>query len=277
MGDASEYERFIISEHQVSAGGAEPALEQATPSQSIRKAPSQSISDAERNRLTRLVVRRLLSQSPYSTKYEDVRLIVKHHLPETGNYAVLNLIIDSARSVLSSVFGLSLEDVRYAQGRRELFLKQSISFGPHDHRTLSQGDHELRGFLLLLVPCFRAHNNELSLKFLCEVFEKVGRAHMVPRCKEDEEELVQRLRAVKRKRDVKYSSREFAHISDYLLYAKDLGYIALAFQQGVDQLSSVVIAPGYRLDAEFDNSCFVEAFRRLDEAAFGRGLDVFFE
>ncbi|UKJ88938.2 hypothetical protein MACJ_002184 [Theileria orientalis] len=266
MEDESEYEKFVISENQVSTFGLEPSSEQTTPSLS------------ELDKITRMIVRRVLSQSPFPTKYEDVRLIVKHYLPDLTTHNIFNSLIENAKNTLSRIFGLSLEDVKYGQGKRDLFLKQTISFKAHDLKTLSQGDHELRGFILLLVPCFKAHNNEISLKFLCEVFEKIGKTHMIPTSKDDEEDLVMKLKTVKRKKDVKYNSKDFAHISDYLLYAKDLSYLYITFQsQVLDLLSSVTILPGYRFNIEYNKDEYVSEFKALDEAAFNRGLDIFFE
>lgn len=160
-----------------------------------------------------------------------------------------------------------------------MFLKQSLAFQPHDLKILGEGDHEFRGFLLLLVPCMKAYTAGIPLDRLCNLFSQIGKGHMVPQDRDSEEALATALRTSRRRKELKYHASDFRHISDYLLYARDLGY--LQFQIGPDKrddLNTILVCAGYRFVLEFDQESYVSQFRTLDiDPIVKRNLDVFFD
>lgn len=276
MYDETIYERFVLSEHQVIAPSNDP--EAQGPEESTKRLDIHpDINDVERNRIVRLIIRKTLNQAPFPTKYEDVRLLIKQNVSQTYNNNLFNSYIEDAKKMLMKVFGLTLCDVKYGQGKREFILKQAIAFPPHDLKILSEGDHELRGFLLFLLPLFKAYSNAIQLNRLCEAFQKLGLGHITPKSAEDEEALVLRLKSIKRRKEIKYSSQEFSTLSDYILYAKDLGYLTLKFEDKGDTLSTIFILPGYRLLLEYNKDEYIQHFKKLDEETFSKGMEIFFE
>ncbi|EKX72889.1 conserved hypothetical protein [Theileria equi strain WA] len=276
MHDESIYERFLLSEHQIIATTNDPEGQSAEES-TKRVDVNSDINDVERNRIVRLIIRKVLNQAPFPTKYEDIRLLIKQNVSQTYNHNLFNLYVEDAKKMLMRVFGLILCDVKYGQGKREFFLKQSIAFPPHDLKILSEGDHELRGFLLILLPLFKAYSNSIQLNRLCESFQKFGLGHMVPKSAEDEEAFILRLKSIKRRKEIKYSSKEFSTLSDYILYAKDLGYLTLKLEDKGDTLATIFILPGYRLLLEHNKDEYIQHFKKLDEETFSKGLEIFFE
>ncbi|EAN31099.1 hypothetical protein TpMuguga_03g00362 [Theileria parva strain Muguga] len=268
MSDEREYGNFVISENLINRElGSDVVSEDEI-----------TITNIEKNKIIRIIIRKLLYQSPFPLKYEELKAIVKEHLPYKFNPKLINHLLYEIKHLLSNTFGLYLDDVKFQPNKRELILKQTVSFKHHDLKTLTEGDHELRGFILLLVPCFKAYNNILTLKFLCDLFVKIHKVHMVPRCTEEEKDLITVLKMVKRKKEVKYTSKEYNYISDYILYAKDLSYINIVYNsEQTDLLASVSVVPGYRLSSEFDMENFVAVFRRLDQDKYDKALNIFFE
>ncbi|XP_955050.1 uncharacterized protein TA04135 [Theileria annulata] len=191
MSDESEYGNFVISENLINRElGSDVVSEDEI-----------TITNIEKNKIIRIIIRKLLYQSPFPLKYEELKAILKEQLPHKFNPKLLNNLLYEIKHVLSNIFGLYLDDVKFPPNKRELILKQTISFKHHDLKTLTEGV-------------------------------------------EEEKDLITVLKMVKRKKEVKYTSRgiypilhfslEYNYISDYILYAKDLSYINIVY--GTEQV-----------------------------------------
>ncbi|KAK1442272.1 hypothetical protein BgAZ_403020 [Babesia gibsoni] len=272
----SEYSEFMVSEHQANENPAELPKSIAT----AVPISSKSISDIkERSRIICGIIRLLLNRAPLTTRYEDIRAMVKSLTHDKISPLTVNCLIDEAKKYAESVFGLTLCDVKLPSGKRELFLKQSLAFPPHDLKITSTADHELRGFLLLMAPCLKAYTNGIPLDRLCEVMRKVGRGSLVPEGEAAESALAQSLRNARKRKEIKTSVESFKSVSDYLVYARDLGYIQIQTDntRGTG-LATVVITPNYRFILEFDQTAYLKQFNILNvDANIKRSLGIFFE
>ncbi|GBE59911.1 hypothetical protein, conserved [Babesia ovata] len=290
-GPEDAYAQFMFSEHQTAAtlpDSVTPGSPTLTPASTSKY--EHDIRDHEKSRILRLIVRLLLHRAPFVTRYDEIRAVVKTYLHDNANHAIVNCFIEDAKKLVSKTLGLILCDIKLG-ARREFFLKQSLAFQPHDLKLLGEGDHELRGFLLLMLPCFKAYTAGIPLDRLCEVFTRVGKADMVPRDQESEEALKATLRGMRRKRTVKIAasgvspsltstySTEFKGIADYLLYAKELGYLNVVIDpKKGDTLAVITVVPGYRLLFELDQESYVKQFSTLElDESLKRTLEAFFD
>ncbi|CDR96046.1 hypothetical protein BBBOND_0211880 [Babesia bigemina] len=283
------YAQFMFSEHQTATTLPDSATSGTpTPAPASNSKYEYDIRDNEKSRILRLIVRLLLHRAPFVTRYDEIRAVVKTYLHDHANHAIVNCFIgeydaslqfqygaEDAKKLVSKTLGLILCDIKLQGARREFFLKQSLAFQPHDLKLLGDGDHELRGFLLLLLPCFKAYTTGIPLG----MFTRVGKADMVPRDQASEEALKAALRGTRRKRAVKYSASEFSNIADYLLYARELGYLSLVTDpKKGDTLAVITVMPGYRLLFELDQESYVKQLSTLElDEGLKRTLEAFFD
>ncbi|GIX64979.1 uncharacterized protein BcabD6B2_44140 [Babesia caballi] len=258
------YSQFMLSEHQTHDTAADSTVSAPTAAATAANSKYETeIKANEKSRILGAIVRLLLRRAPFTTRYDEVRGIVKAYLPDNANHMIVNCFIEDAKKLVGKTLGLTLCDARIPGGRRELFLKQSLAFHPHDLKILGEGDHEFRGFLLLLLPCMKAYSTGVPLGTqsttpyhlfsdrLCEIFMRIGKGRMVPQDGAAEDALKTLLRATRRKKEVKHRASDFKSIADYLLYAKDLGYIMFAIDNSKgDTLAMISILPGFRLAVE---------------------------
>ncbi|GFE55558.1 hypothetical protein BaOVIS_029620 [Babesia ovis] len=280
MGDddpEAAYADFVLCEHQCV-----PVAQDSTASVSANVNSNKyynEMKEAEKKRMLGIVMRLLLRRAPFPTRHDEVKAVLKGYLHDNTNHMVFNCFIEDAKKLFSKTLGLTLCDVKLPGGKRELFLKQSLAFHPHDHRINSEGDHELRGFLLLMLPCLKACTTGVPLDRLCDVFKRIGKGHMVPQNADEEESLKAALRSTRRKKEVKRHASDFKNIADYLSYARDLGYLNFSVDTSKgDNLAVISVHAGYRFALELDQESYIKQFNALEiEAPVKRSLGIFFE
>nr|BAN64548.1 conserved hypothetical protein [Babesia bovis] len=186
---------------------------------------------------------------------------------------------EDVKHVLSKAFGLILYDIRTGGGKRESFLKQSLAFHPHDLLINDENDHEIRGFLLLLVPCLKTSPAGLTLDRICDIFKKIGKGHLVPRSSEEQDDLKAALRTTRRRREAKRRTSEFGSLLHYLIYAKDLGYLNIFIDANKGgNLDAIYIQAGQRLNIEFEQQLYMNQLNTLVmDGPLKRSLGIFFE
>lgn len=247
MSSEKPYESFLFSEHVISSNQEEKDASGDSKSSKENAQALANFSKAERSRMVKLVVRTVLHRSPFTTKYEDVRIALKQYVPVGLTPTLMKSILAESQKISRKLFGLLLCDVKLPNGRRELFMKQSISFLPHSLKIMSEGAHEVRGFILLLLPYFRAKSDSISLGELYEIFIKVGLRSKLPKDSDGDEALLAKIKCNRRRREARDSS-SFSEIADYILYARDLSYIVINIKEMA--LDQIFIAPGFRLMQE---------------------------
>lgn len=104
------YSQFMLSEHQTS----DPPHDGSTtaPAASRGKGKPLLIKDNERSRILGGIVRLVLRRAPFPTKFDEIRNIVKAHLHDKHSNAVVSMLVEDAKKLTGSIFGLTLCDVR---------------------------------------------------------------------------------------------------------------------------------------------------------------------
>ncbi|ORM41367.1 uncharacterized protein BXIN_0752 [Babesia sp. Xinjiang] len=271
------YSQFIVADHLCTA----PSQDAKTPTSPTNKTNKyySTIKPNEKRRILATIVRLLLHRAPFTTRSDEIRTIVKSYIHDQTNHLVVNCFIEDAKALIGRTLGLTLCDVKTTGGKRELFLKQSLAFRPHDVKINSEGDHELRGFLLLMLPCLKTYTEGVSLDRLCDVFKRIGKGHMIPKTESEADALMSALRSTRRRKDVKYRASDFKNIADYLLYARDLGYLTFTHDPTKgESLAMMSVHADFRFNVEINPEAYLEQFNTLEiNATMKRRLNVFLE
>ncbi|SIO73503.1 conserved Plasmodium protein, unknown function [Babesia microti strain RI] len=230
---------------------------------------SLTLTQLERAHAMKAVTMLLLCKSPFPIKHEDIRTIVMRNLGTNYTSNALKQVLNDVNDIVRNTLGLRLTELKYSN-KKEYVLSQNFCYQPHNIQILSPGSHEIRGFVLFLIPCFRAHSDCIFIDNLISIFQKIGKSHLVPNNVECTKEMLCLLKTQRRSSNAKHRIEDYKSLTDYLIYARDLLYIAITIKN--DAFDSF-ISPGSRIAAEHNPGDYVEMLKKITPGEFDKSLD----
>ncbi|RQX70100.1 hypothetical protein TGCAST_236800 [Toxoplasma gondii CAST] len=152
----------------------------------INTAPTQfddkptTIDPEIKRKLVRRTVMILLFAVPYATKLNDLRDVIL--VEQTVKKVNLRAILKEAARVLRTHLGLLLRRIGGPPGNSGMdcyYLSQGVAHARHIESLTTEREHQLRGFLLFLVPGFIASRGSLHVTELKGYLTACGRSDMI--------------------------------------------------------------------------------------------------
>ncbi|KEP63932.1 UNVERIFIED_CONTAM: hypothetical protein HHA_236800 [Hammondia hammondi] len=152
----------------------------------INTAPTQfddrptTIDPEMKRKLVRRTVMILLFAVPYATKLNDLREVIL--VEQTVKKVNLRAILKEAARVLRTHLGLLLRRIGGPPGNSGMdcyYLSQGVVHARHTESLTTEREHQLRGFLLFLVPGFIACRGSLHVTELKGYLTACGRSDII--------------------------------------------------------------------------------------------------
>ncbi|KJP86948.1 hypothetical protein AK88_03457 [Plasmodium fragile] len=183
-------------------------------------------------------------------KREDLFSVINIFVPNCNNNvkkkkAILTLLEKKVKNVLA----LNLLTLN-SKTKTEYVLTQCITYRKHNEFLLSNMDHQIRGFLIFLIPFFNVFHNKIPLNYLLYELNNVG--HELLKTKEEVVKILSSPTVLSTIANHILMTKELVDPLDYLIYAKKLSYIDFSNNHQYDEssLDGFYCIPTARFESE---------------------------
>ncbi|VWU52647.1 conserved protein, unknown function [Hepatocystis sp. ex Piliocolobus tephrosceles] len=184
--------------------------------------------DEEIQLAVKIALQILLKKQPIPIRRDDLFNILNMFVPNSNSSLKKKIIIEILNKHVNNILALNLLTLR-TKTKTEYVLSQHVTYKEHNNLLLSNFDHNIRGFLIFLIPFFKAFHNKLPFNYLLYVMNNIG--HKINKTKE---EIITTLKSPLAFANVVNNinlKKELIDPSDYLIYCKRLSYIDFMFDQ----------------------------------------------
>ncbi|CAD2111401.1 hypothetical protein YYG_03428 [Plasmodium vinckei petteri] len=218
----------------------------------------------------------LLKNQPFPVKREDLFSVINNYVPNCNSNLKKKVVLKLLKKYVSDILSLKLLTLS-SHTKTEYVLSQTIYYKPHNDFLYSELDHNIRGFLIFLIPFFKIYHNKLPLSFLLNELETVGHTTSKP-----PEEILKLLNAQHLFANIVTNInlyKELVDPIDYIIYSKKLSYIDFTNDQHDNKsLDGLYCVPTLRFEYEVNNVNYIDELLNISNRQYQlKDLYVMFE
>ncbi|CRG94694.1 conserved Plasmodium protein, unknown function [Plasmodium gallinaceum] len=208
----------------------------------------------------KIALQLLLNNQPFPVKREDLFSTINIYVPNCNNNFKKKIILKLLKKQVNDILALKLLTLS-SKTKNEYVLSQNILYEPHNDFLLSNLDHNIRGFLIFLIPFFKVFHNKIPLNYLLFELENVG--HKTLKTKE---EIIKNLTTPSLFTNIKNNilMNEIIEPLDYIIYAKKLSYIDFYNDQyDENSLDGFYCTPTIRYEYEINMKNYIKELLKI--------------
>ncbi|CAD2100158.1 conserved Plasmodium protein, unknown function [Plasmodium vinckei brucechwatti] len=218
----------------------------------------------------------LLKNQPFPVKREDLFSVINNYVPNCNNNLKKKVVLKLLKKYVNDILSLKLLTLS-SHTKTEYVLSQTIYYKHHNDFLYSELDHNIRGFLIFLIPFFKIYHNKLPLSFLLSELETVGHTTSKP-----PEEILKLLNAQHLFANIVTNInlyKELVDPIDYIIYSKKLSYIDFTNDQYDNKsLDGLYCVPTLRFEYEVNNVNYIDELLNISNRQYQlKDLYVIFE
>ncbi|CAA9989650.1 conserved Plasmodium protein, unknown function [Plasmodium knowlesi strain H] len=199
----------------------------------------------------------LLKSQPFPVKREDLFSVINIFVPNCNNNVkkkkkILKLLQKKVKNILA----LNLLTLN-SKTKTEYVLTQCITYRKHNDFLLSSMDHDIRGFLIFLIPFFNVFHNKIPLNYLLYELNNVG--HKLLKTKEEVVKILSSPNVLSTIANHILMTKQLSDPLDYLIYSKKLSYIDFSSDHQYDEssLDGFYCIPTARFESEVNMKQYI--------------------
>ncbi|GAW82588.1 hypothetical protein, conserved [Plasmodium gonderi] len=177
----------------------------------------------------------LLKNQPFPVKREELFSAIIMYVPNCNNNTKKKkLILKLLKKKVKNILALNLLTLN-SKTKTEYVLTQNITYKKHNDFLFSNLDHNIRGFLIFLIPFFKVFHNKIPLSYLLYELSNIGYKSL-----KTKEEIVKILNSPNVFTSIVnhiIMSKQLVDPLDYLIYSKKLSYIDFSNNHQYDENS----------------------------------------
>ncbi|CRH01427.1 conserved Plasmodium protein, unknown function [Plasmodium relictum] len=223
----------------------------------------------------KIALQLLLNNQPFPVKREDLFSIINIYVPNCNTNLKRKIILKLLKKQVNDILALKLLTLS-SKTKTEYVLSQNILYKPHNDFLLSNLDHNIRGFLIFLIPFFKVFHNKIPLNYLLYELEIVGYKTL-----KTKEEILKILTTPSLFTNIKnnLSTNEMVEPLDYIIYVKKLSYVDFYNDQyDENSLDGFYCTPTIRFEYEINMKNYIKELLKIPNKKFHlKDMYVLFE
>ncbi|KAI4836781.1 hypothetical protein MKS88_004585 [Plasmodium brasilianum] len=232
-----------------------------------KKAGSNNIEiDDDIKLAVKIALQFLLKNQPFPVKREDLFSVINLYVPTCNTNLKRKSILKLLKKHVNDILALNLL-ILSTKTKTEYVLTQNITYKQHNDLLLSKLDHNIRGFLIFLVPFFKVFHNKIPLNYLLYEINNSGYKTL-----KTKEEILKILNTPTLFSNIKNNltlNRELMDPLDYIIYAKKLSYIDFSNDQYDEHsLDGFYITPTIRFEYEINMEYYITELLNIPNKKF---------
>ncbi|ANQ10206.1 Uncharacterized protein PCOAH_00046190 [Plasmodium coatneyi] len=220
------------------------------------------------NLAVKIALQVLLKSQPFPVKREDLFSVINIFVPNCNNdVKKRKAILKSLQKKVKNILALNLLTLN-SKTKTEYVLSQCITYRKHNDFLLSQMDHDIRGFLIFLIPFFNVFYKKIPLSYLLHELNNVG--HTLVKTKEEVVKILSSPNVLSTIANHILMTKELVDPLDFLIYAKKLSYIDFSTDHQYDEssLDGFYCIPTARFENEINMKQYITDLLNVPKKTF---------
>ncbi|CDU19794.1 hypothetical protein YYC_05662 [Plasmodium yoelii 17X] len=218
----------------------------------------------------------LLKNQPFPVKRDDLLSVVNNYVPNCNSNIKRKVLLKLLKKYVKEILALKLLTLT-SNTKTEYVLSQNILYKQHNDFLYSKLDHNIRGFIIFLIPFFKIFHNKLPLNYLLNELDNLGY-----KTSKSKEEILKIMNAQNLFTNIVNNinlSKEIIDPIDYIIYSKKLSYIDFANDQYDEySLDGFYCIPTLRFEYEVNTKYYINELLDISNKHYQlKDLYVIFE
>ncbi|SBS86673.1 conserved Plasmodium protein, unknown function [Plasmodium ovale] len=223
--------------------------------------------DDDIKQAVKIALQFILKNQPFPIKREELTSIINMYVPNCNSKTKRKIIFKHLKRQVNDILALKLLTLN-TKTKTEYVLTQSITYKQHNDFLFSHLDHNIRGFLLFLLPFFKVFHNKIPLNYLLYQLGNVG--YKTSKTKEEIIKIVNSPKiSANSVNNIVYTSKDLVDPFDYIVYSKKLAYIDFINDQyDENSLDGFYCIPTVRFECEMNTKEYIKELLNIPDKTF---------
>lgn len=218
----------------------------------------------------------LLKKQPFPVKRDDLFSVVNNYVPNCNSNLKRKVLLKLLKKYVNEILALKLLTLT-SNTKTEYVLSQNILYKQHNDFLYSKLDHNIRGFIIFLIPFFKIFHNKLPLNYLLNELANLGY-----KTSKSKDEILKILNAQNIFTNIVSNINLYKEIVDpidYIIYSKKLSYIDFINDQYDEySLDGFYCIPTLRFEYEVNTKHYINELLNISNKHYQlKDLYVIFE